>query len=409
MPLLTPLQVLTIHPDYLLRTTILDRMRKDWIESTPEHRVHNALGLLREGQYEMMLDEVDDMLATGVPVPPHLHETLVFTLANLGFLDEAAVHFAHRKQQDPPPRDDLHYFLLDACAAAHHHATTTHLFRTAGERLTPSDGTLLAVLNTAALHADPPLALEALRRLSERRVQLSAHHFEPVVDAYADAGDLEGAIRMLCVMDGAGVRPRRDATRGVFSALRGRPEGVASCVGVLKELGKTHRVPLAAVNVLLEAAIEAGDIPAAEDILGKLESLTPDAPTATTFLPFLTLPSPPLPVCLRAISLFPHSLTLPPDDLARLAARLATESPHAALDYLRRLDVAHRGEADAWVVYADAVRAVAVELVRSGDEGVWEFLVELARRNPGVAAEVREMGKAGELEVGEPGRAGGFE
>ena len=372
-------------------------MRKDWIDVTPEHRIHTALGLLREGQYEMALDEVENMLADGVTVPSYLHEILIFALANLGFIDEAITHLNHRTQQDPPPCDGIFYFLLDTCAAAQHYTSTAHLWRTAGAKITPSDGTLLNILNTAARHADPPLALEALRRLSDRKVQMSFHHFEPVVEAYAGAGDLEGAFRMLCVMDGAGIRPRRDATRELFSALKKRPEEIASCVGILERLQETYRVPVAAVNVLLEAAVETDDVSTAVDILDRMESLTPDQPTQTTLLPFLTLPIPPLPICAKAIKLFPHSINLPPADLARLASNLAPHDVDAALAYLRRVDALYEGEADAWEVYADAVRTVTVEMMSEEDERALEFLKEVARRSPAVAQEVREMVNAGDL------------
>lgn len=390
-------QVLAIHPNHIFRTMLLHHMRKDWIETTPEHRIHTVLGLLRDGQYEMALDEVDDMLARGISVPAYLHEVLIFAFANLGFIDEAMAHLNHRMQQDPPPRDDIFYFLLDTCAAAQHYTSTAHLWRAAGPKITPSDGTLLNILNTAARHADPPLALEALRRLSDRKVQMSFHHFEPVVEAYALAGDLEGAFRMLCVMDGAGVRPRRDATREVFSALRKRPGDIASCVAILERLRETYRVPVAAVNVLLEAAVEADDVPTAVDILDRMESLTPDPPTQTTLLPFLSLPIPPLPICAKAITLFPHSLNLPPADLARLATYLAPHDVDAALAYLRRVDAVYEGEADAWEVHTEAVRTVTLELLREEDERAWELLMEAARRTPAVAEEVRELVSTGEL------------
>lgn len=372
-------------------------MRKDWIETTPEHRIHTVLGLLRDGQYEMALDEVENMLSDGVAVPPYLHEILIFALANLGFIDEAMAQLNHRTKQDPPPHDDILYFLLDTCAAAQHYSSTTHLWRTAGAKITLSDGTLLNVLNTAARHADPSLALEALSRLSDRKVQMTFHHFEPVVEAYAGAGDLEGAFRMLCIMDGAGTRPRRDATRELFSALKGRPEEIASCVGVLESLQETYRVPVAAVNVLIEAAVEMDLVPTAMDILDRMESLTPDQPTQTTLLPFLTLLPPPLPICAKAITLFPHNINLPPADLARLASGLAPHDVDAALGYLRRVDAVYEGEVDPWKVYTDDVRTVAMEVMSKEDERALEFVKEVARRSPAVAQEVRRVMIAEEL------------
>lgn len=372
-------------------------MRKDWIDTTPEHRIHTALGLLRDGQYEMAVEEVESMMADGLAVPPYIHEILIFALANLGFIDEAITYLNHRTQQDPPPRDDIYYFLLDACAAAQHYTSTTHLWRTVGAKITPSDGTLLNILNTAARYADLPLALEVLQRLSDRKVQMSFHHFEPVVEAYAGAGDLEGAFRMVCVMEAAGVRPTRGATRGLFSALKERPGEITSCVEILEKLQETYRVPVAAVNVLIEAAVETDNVSTAEVILDGMESLTPEQPTYTTLLPFFTLPYPPLPVCIKAVTLFPRSLNLPPDVLARLASRLVPYDVEAALGYLRCLDLTYKGEDDAWVAYADTVHKVTVEIVKGKDERALEFLREVARRNPAVAENVRQMMSSREL------------
>ncbi|SPN99681.1 uncharacterized protein DNG_02532 [Cephalotrichum gorgonifer] len=395
----TALAALAIHPDCLLRSTILDMMRKDWVKSTPEHRIHTALGLLRDGQYEMTLDELDDMHRDGVPVPPYLHEIFIFALARLGFFDEALASLRYRTAQDPPVAQDVLHFLLDTCSAAYHYTTTKHLWRSVTEdpaAAAPSDGILVNVLNTAARHADPSLALEALRHLTDRRVQLSFHHFEPVVEAYAGAGDPEGALRILCVMDSAGIRPGRDATRSLSSFLLSNPSRIPSCIAALEELGQNYKVPIAAPNAILEALVRSGDVPAAEALLARIETLTPNPPTVATFLPFLLAPDPPISACVSA-SRF-RTLSLPAPDLARLAAHLAPHSLDAALRYLRRLDAAHRGPPDAWVAYPDAVRAVAVGLMRGRDERTWEFLAEMGRRNEPLAADVREMGRAGEIE-----------
>ncbi|PKS09125.1 hypothetical protein jhhlp_003739 [Lomentospora prolificans] len=409
------LAALAVHPDYLLRATILDAMRKDWVEFTPDHRIHVVLGMLRDGQYEMAFDELEELVAEEVPVSYWFYEVFVYAFGKLGFLEEAMRALEYREQQADAPAisPNLLYYLLDACSAAYHHHGTTHFWKVAVKEngIVPSDGTLLNVINTAARHTDPELALEALRVTTDRRVQLSFQHFEPIIEAYAGVGDLAGAFRILCVMDRAGIRPGRDATRCLFDALRNTPDQVDACVDILKSLGKSYRVPIAAFNVLVEVLCSSGDIASAEALYNDLPSITTDPPTVTTFHPFLTSAEPSIEICMTAIESFPN-LTLPPPDLSKLTLHLARTSLDAALAYLRRIDAVYKPprshparantKPDAWILYADAVRAVAVEMFRHRDPRTWEFFSEMGRRNPALAAELRELGRGvGEAVAGE--------
>lgn len=392
-------------------------MRKDWVEFTPDHRANTVLGLLRDGQYEIAFDELEDIVTEGISVPYWLYEVFVFAFGKLGFLDEAMLALEYRSQQKDAPAIslDLLYYLLDACSTAYHYRGTKHFWQVATKEngIVPSDGMVLNIMNTAARHADPELALEALRVTADRRVNLSFQHFEPIIEAYMGVQNLEGALRILCVMDSAGVRPGRDATRSLFDVLKHSPEKVDECTHILRNLGESYRVPIAAFNVLVEALCFSDNLPAAEALYETLPSLTTDPPTVTTFHPFLVSPDPPISICTEAIQLFPN-LTLPPPNLAHLTLHLARPSLDSALAYLRRIDAVYkspnsrpdrshaRRRTDAWVLYADAVRAVALEMLRHRDSRTWEFLSEMSRRNPELAAEVRELGRGvGEAVAGE--------
>lgn len=403
-------------------------MRSDWVEFTTDHRVHVVIGMLRDGQYEMAFDELEDLVSEKVPVPYWLFEILVFTFGKLGFLEEAMLALEYRQGRidAPPASSNLLYYMLDACSAAYHYAGTVHFWQVAVRDggIVPSDGTLLNVINTASRHADPELALEALRVTTDRKVQLSFQHFEPVIEAYAGLGELDGAFRMLCVMDSAGLRPGRDATRSVLEVLRDSPERVDEAVGILRDLSQSYRVPIAAINVVLEALCSSNNTAAAETLYESLPSITPDPPTVTTFHPFLTSPSPPAHICITAIESFPN-LTLSPPELASLAVHLARPSLDAALAYLYRIDAVYKPwrhqqqnqrhpapdgvgvgatKPDAWILHAGAVRALALEMLRRRDARTWEFFSEMGRRNPSLAAELRELGRGvGEQVAGEEG------
>src|SRR3954467_11238904 len=73
--------------------------------------------------------------------------------------------------------------------------------------LVPSDGMCISVLNLAARHADPDLATSAIQSLTTRHSVLSAFHYEALLTAYVESGDLKTAFRILDIMSRAGLEP----------------------------------------------------------------------------------------------------------------------------------------------------------------------------------------------------------
>jgi pentatricopeptide repeat protein len=284
--------LLAIHPDYLLRNTLLQRMEEEGVELTDEGRTSVALGLLRDGQNEMALDYWTDMVNQGVEIPSWVAETFIFVFTIRGFLDEALDVLAQAlefKLIDRTPRfRPVWTYLLDECSRNFHYAGTKRIWdeMVQTKELVPSDGVVINVLNTAARHADPALATSAIELLSARNVKLGPHHYEPLLESYVHAGNLTDAFRVLGIMRDAGLKPDRASTRSIYLELvkpgPGKVDRVPGAVARLKESGPNP--PAAAVNAILEAAAKTRDIARTLDVYRAIcERCQGVAPNQQTF------------------------------------------------------------------------------------------------------------------------------
>ncbi|AEO55301.1 hypothetical protein MYCTH_2298988 [Thermothelomyces thermophilus ATCC 42464] len=283
------LRLLAIHPDYLTRNTFLAKMKEQGIELGDEGKFSVAVGLLRDGQYEMALDYWDQLRDAGTRIPEWVSSTFVYVLAMRGFVDEAVQLF--RQVLDaaggsasavPLP---LWSYLLDECSRNLHYEGTRLVWdeMVSPGKINPADGIALNVLNTAARQGDTTLATAVIELLSAREVKLGFHHYEPLLESYVKAGSLEGAFRVLCIMNDAGVQPDQSSTRSLYAALKeGPPDLVDEAIGILRQL---ERVPVAAINVLLEALAtgSGGDMTRTLDAYRQVCDLCQSGPNQQTF------------------------------------------------------------------------------------------------------------------------------
>ncbi|KAJ4300357.1 hypothetical protein N0V88_003031 [Collariella sp. IMI 366227] len=261
------LRLLAIHPDYLTRNKILQRIKAEEMELSWEDRMSVALGLLRDGQTEMAMDYFD-MICERHPnkAPEWLLETFVYVLTMRGFVDDAVQLIQQRLNLTEGDLTAVALstwlYLLDECSRDLHYHSTMYIWENLVQpgMLNPPDGVCLNVLNTAARHGDPALATSVIELLSERKVKLGSHHYEPLVESHARAGDLKNAFQSLWVMTGdtAGINSTTQAsTRAIFSLLKASPERADEAVSIITELGQNRCIP-AAVAVVLEALGQSG-------------------------------------------------------------------------------------------------------------------------------------------------------
>jgi len=81
--------VLSVHVDHILRNEILDHMRQRWFTITQDGYHFIAAGLLREAQFEMALEKMDEMRQNQVPIQTWLYDLAGYMLAEAGEVEEA--------------------------------------------------------------------------------------------------------------------------------------------------------------------------------------------------------------------------------------------------------------------------------------------------------------------------------
>jgi hypothetical protein len=289
------LRALAIHPDYLLRNRIVSEMKERWLDLTPDGKCSIALGLLRDGQHELALDKLEEMLDSDVPVPSWLHDIFIVVLTQHAHLDEALSLLQRRTQSDPSALSpNIWSFFLDECSRHYHYAGTRQAWDTLvpTKLLSPSDGTCLNVLNTASRHSDARLATDAVAHLSSRNAKLGPHHYEALVDCYAHRDDVPNALQALCIMAracaGGGAAPSQASTASLRAAFRRNPTLARVARDALLRLGETSTVPLAAFNAVLDGlCAHGGDDADAFALYQQVRHLCGCGPDYFTFRPFM--------------------------------------------------------------------------------------------------------------------------
>ncbi|OBT41311.1 hypothetical protein VE00_08436 [Pseudogymnoascus sp. WSF 3629] len=297
------LMTLAVHPNHLLRAEILTEMKARWISLSPLGYHHHIISHLRDREYELALSVFYSLHHRHIPVEPWLYDILIYVFSEAGELPTALSILQSRAEDPdrnplyPDPQDvspGVWPYFLDTCAAAYDYAGVLYVWRKRVEidYLRPSDGTLANVLNTAALAGDPALATSALKMLADRKGELPTSSYEAMLEAYATAKDVTNAFRVLCIMgkasgESASKTPSSATTRPLFKLLREEgPEGIQDAWKALKPLQEEGKeIPIAAVNVILEAAASSGELGLAMRLYKELVSSQskteqPDSPTA---------------------------------------------------------------------------------------------------------------------------------
>jgi hypothetical protein len=118
-------QVLAVHPDYLLQGEILEYMRSKWYNLSDAGHHDVVVGLLRDQQFELVLERLHQMRNQGLNIQPWLYDVTTYTFAEMGELDEV---FRLLKQRlgdgDSNLSAYLWYYLLDVASKALHVSNT---------------------------------------------------------------------------------------------------------------------------------------------------------------------------------------------------------------------------------------------------------------------------------------------
>jgi len=140
------------------------------------------------------------------------------------------------------------------------------------------------VLNTAARHKDPTLATDVVRLLTSRTSKLDVHHYEALISAYAKSSDLKTSLQILSIMKKARLEPTEATTRPIFEGLTKAEKLPSQASKILQLLAKHGQaIPVAAVNVMIEASIAQGDLKEAIKQYKVLHEICPSGANTATF------------------------------------------------------------------------------------------------------------------------------
>jgi pentatricopeptide repeat protein len=83
------LEVLAIHPDYLLRMEILDYMKSRWFTLSGRAQNFVVAGMLRERNFEQALETLEEMMRKKIRVESWLFDEAMWMLLEYGEVEEA--------------------------------------------------------------------------------------------------------------------------------------------------------------------------------------------------------------------------------------------------------------------------------------------------------------------------------
>ncbi|KAI9805057.1 MAG: hypothetical protein M1825_000891 [Sarcosagium campestre] len=283
------LQVLAVHPDYLLRISVLDAMRQRWYSIHPDGMYNVVAGLIRERQFELALEKMTRLREEGVQLPSWLYDATIYCLFEIEELDTALDIIKERVARGESISPTVWYLLLETGSRCLHHPSTVYAWRKRIELnyLSPSDGILLNTLQTAARAGDTSLAADTFRLLGNRHADFQTYHYDSLIESYAVASDARMAFSVLSIMTAAGRTPTESSTRSILALLRSARHRPAEAHAILLSLHAEGRIsPVAAVDVIIAAAVEHGHLDQALDTYRLLQSEVcgPAArPTTITF------------------------------------------------------------------------------------------------------------------------------
>ncbi|RFU30535.1 hypothetical protein B7463_g5759, partial [Scytalidium lignicola] len=377
------LQVLAIHPDYILRNEVLQEIKQRWFSLSPEGWHHLVIGLLRDKQFEVAMDKLEQMFAENIQVQPWLYDIFLYQLCEADELDEAFRLLQSHAMQAISP--SIWYYLLDQFSNAYHYEGTRFIWRARviTDYLNPSDGMCTAILNLCARNSDPELATSAVQFLSSRS-SLSLHHYEALLAAYMGSKDLKTAMRVLSIISKAGMGPDAGTTRPIYLYLISKPNLPAEAWEILETLhGDGHVIPTAAANVVIEASITLGKLVEAVDLYKVLYQICDAGPDRSTFNVLFQGASQQkrkdlamfLASEMRAFKIKPDELTY--DRLILVC--LKDDDYEDAFRYYEELTSTKSG----WWMRGGTASMMVKRCVAAGDKRAWEILSQMEARGHG--------------------------
>jgi pentatricopeptide repeat protein len=145
-------------------------------------------------------------------------------------------------------------------------------------------------MNLAARNKDIDLAQDVFDFLGRRDTVFEAQHYEVMLEAYVNADMPTNGFYILSAMQQAGVLPTEGTTRRLFSWLKNNPDRLEEMYIELKNIKESGgSIPVAAVNVLIEAAVQRKKLTLAIDLYKAIPETCVSPANLATFNTLLRL------------------------------------------------------------------------------------------------------------------------
>ncbi|CAI7648399.1 unnamed protein product [Penicillium palitans] len=249
------LQVLAVHPDYLLRQEILNKLRDRWLTLSPAGWHFVAAGLLRENQIELALEHVALMGRKDIFVEDWLHSIIVYTLCDHGELDEVYNVMRARVDQGHDMTHRLWMHVLAEAGKQGHYPMAHFVWRRMVELgyMHPLIEVCDDVLRMAAKAGDTEMASSVFRYLRESGISLERTQYERLVETHVVAGDLPAAFEALCTMHEAQIPLADSSTERVLAHMIQSKVDRREAWQILKRLKNAKRtIPIDSVRVIAD-------------------------------------------------------------------------------------------------------------------------------------------------------------
>ncbi|KAF3295490.1 hypothetical protein TWF132_001535 [Orbilia oligospora] len=296
------LKIFASSPDYISMERILKEMTGTYgILPDVEGQQHILRHYLTTGQLERAMEMFYERRATGEKVHYNTYMEIIKALGRVNEVEEAMrVMVEFQKEWGSIAGSGIQpiawYELLNIAASNYHIDGVSYIWKKVvqspppGSRTTlnPDDGLCLKVLNTAARHGNPDLALEVFRILTLRNVPFQEHHYAALSAAYARSGQLIPAFRALTLMRNQGIAHTATTANAIIEALTssGKIENVDSAYATLKDFVASSNdkevVEVAGFNAVLAACVKLKDLERALGVYAECAALSV-APNTETF------------------------------------------------------------------------------------------------------------------------------
>ncbi|KAJ5780184.1 hypothetical protein N7457_005344 [Penicillium paradoxum] len=249
------LQVLAVHPDYLLRQEILNKLRGRWLTLSPAGWHFVAAGLLRENQLELALEHVALMERKDIIVENWLHSIIIYTLCDHRELDEVYNLMRARVDQGHDMTHRLWMHVLAEAGKHDHYDMTRYVWRRMVELgyMHPAIEICDDVLKIASNAGDTELASSVFRYLDERGTALNGRQYARLVETHVAAGDLPAAFETLCTMHEAQISLTDSSTECILAYMIKSKVDRREAWQMLKRLKNAKRsIPIDSVRVIAD-------------------------------------------------------------------------------------------------------------------------------------------------------------